>query len=99
MNRITQESIKSRIDGVRYIRPSGTTMTICIIRMVTGFSVTGQSACVDPANFNVSKGEEIAYENAFDKLWELEGYLLAERIYQSTIKEESSEQQTSEKAA
>jgi len=87
MNTVTIGSIDARIDSVRYHRIPDSTMTLCVIRMVNGFTVTGESACVDPANYSREKGEEIAYENAFEKLWELEGYLLAERIYQSTIKE------------
>ncbi len=88
MNTVTTNSIDARIDSVTYHRIPNSTMTICAIRMVNGFTVTGESACVNPANFNREKGEEIAYENAFDKLWVLEGYLLAERIYQESIKEE-----------
>ena len=48
--------------------------------MVNGFGVRGESACVDPRNFDEAIGRSIAYENAFDKLWQLEGYLLAERL-------------------
>jgi hypothetical protein len=47
--------------------------------MVNGFSVRGESACVDPRNFNMEIGRNIAYRNAFNSLWALEGYLLAER--------------------
>lgn len=46
-----------------------------------GFQVGyGASACVDPANFDKELGEEYSKINAIDdasnKLWELEGYLL-----------------------
>ena len=37
---------------------------------------------MDPAHFNQEKGEAKAYEDAFRKLWPLEGYLLAEEMYQ-----------------
>ncbi len=87
MNTVTTNSIDARIDSVTYHRIPNSTMTICAIRMVNGFTVTGESACVNPANFDREMGEEIAYENAFEKLWQLEGYLLAERIYQDSIKE------------
>lgn len=87
-NKITVASIDARIDSVTYHRIPNTTITVCAIKMVNGFTVIGESACVDPVNFNVELGKEFAYEKAFGQLWVLEGYLLAERIYQSTIKEE-----------
>lgn len=87
MNTITTQTIDARVDSINYTRIPNTTLTICTITMVNGFTVIGHSACVDPARFNQQMGEEIAYENAFEKLWELEGYLLAERVYQEKIKE------------
>lgn len=98
MNKVTVASIDARIDKVLYTNAPDSTLTICTIRMVNGFTVIGYSACVDPENFNKDTGEELAYDNAFEKLWELEGYLLAERRYQQTIKEGSNEQQASKKA-
>lgn len=89
MNKVTVASIDARIDSVSYHRIPNSTMTICVIRMVNGFTVTGESACVDPAAFNKKMGEEIAYDNAFEKLWALEGYLLSERLYQQSIQEDS----------
>lgn len=32
------------------------------------------------ANFDMALGRKYSYEDAFNKLWPLEGYLLAERI-------------------
>ena len=40
-----------------------------------GFSVIGTSACMNAGDFNLQVGREIAYNNAFQKVWELEGYL------------------------
>jgi Phage protein (N4 Gp49/phage Sf6 gene 66) family len=80
--KITRERIESRIDKVRYSIIPDTTTTICAITMINGFVVTSSSACIDPAAFDRKTGEEIAYENALEKIWDLEGYLLKERIYQ-----------------
>lgn len=57
------------------------TATICKAILPNGFTVgTGESACVDPNAFNKELGEKYAKEraiqNATNKLWELEGYLL-----------------------
>lgn len=84
-DKVTKESIEARIKGVSYIVLPGTTVTICSIELANGFSVRGESACVDKRNFNMQIGEEIAYRQAFGKLWELEGYLLAERKYQASL--------------
>lgn len=83
MSSVTNQTIDNRIDTVIYHRLPGTTVTICQIKMVNGFVVLGESACVNPADFNQEKGESIAHENARKKLWSLEGYLAAERRYQN----------------
>ena len=79
MNKVTKEHIESRIVDTSYMVLPDTTVTICNLTLENGFSVRGESACVDPRNFNMQIGREIAYRDAFEKLWQLEGYLLAER--------------------
>jgi hypothetical protein len=81
--KVTKESIEARIKAASYQRVPGTTLTFCILHMENGFTVTGKSACVDTRNFNEEIGRNIAYRNAFEKLWELEGYLLAERMFEA----------------
>ena len=51
--------------------------------MENGYVVVGTSACVDPLKFNQALGEKYSYENAIDKLWPLEGYLLAEELFKN----------------
>ena len=72
--KITKEHLESLIADVSYHRLDGTTVTICALTLRSGFVVTGESACLDPANFDAETGEKIAYANAFEKLWQLEGY-------------------------
>ena len=45
-----------------------------------GFIVTGESAAASPENFDEEIGRSIARSNARDKIWQLEGYLLRERL-------------------
>ena len=52
------------------------TQTVCSLCLPNGFTVIGQSAPVSPENFNEAIGQRAAWQNARDKLWELEGYLL-----------------------
>lgn len=79
--KVTVESIKQRIKSTDYTILPNSTVTICNITLENGFSVRGESACVDSGNFNMEIGQEISYRDAFRKLWELEGYLLAERRF------------------
>ncbi|MEO9231620.1 MAG: Gp49 family protein [Devosia sp.] len=77
--KVTKESIQAKIAGTDYMIIPNSTVTICSIRMKNGFSVRGESACVDSRNFDVEIGRQIAQRDAFSKLWQLEGYLLAEK--------------------
>lgn len=66
--------------------PAGHTLeclTFCIIVLKNGFTVTGESACASPENFNSEIGRKIARENARNKIWQLEGYLLKQRLHES----------------
>lgn len=79
--KVTKEQIENRIKKIDYLILPNTTVTICNITMVNGFSVRGESACIDERNFNMKIGQEIAYRNAFSQLWAFEGYLLAEKRF------------------
>lgn len=76
-DRVTVEAMQERICCVSYYR-IGATVTLCHIVLDNGYSVRGESACVNPANFDKELGEKYAYEDAFKKLWPLFGFALAE---------------------
>ncbi|WP_249451677.1 Gp49 family protein, partial [Escherichia coli] len=44
------------------------------------FTVTGESACASPENFDAEIGRKIARQNAVNKIWMLEGYLLKQKL-------------------
>lgn len=73
--KLTKEFLESEIDKVEYNR-FGETNTHCTITTKSGFSFTGESACVDPNNFDQKIGEKFAYENAFNKMWMPYGFWL-----------------------
>lgn len=73
--KLTKEFLESEIDKVEYNR-FGETNTHCTITTKSGFSFTGESACVDPNNFDQKIGEKFAYENAFNKMWTPYGFWL-----------------------
>jgi hypothetical protein len=55
-------------------------LTFCVLVLRNGFTVTGESACASPANFDAEIGRKIARQNAIDKVWPLMGYALKERL-------------------
>jgi len=55
-------------------------LTFCILVLKNGFTVTGESACASPENFDDELGRKIARANAVSKMWPLMGYALKERL-------------------
>lgn len=80
--RLTPERIDGAIiDEDYYVFPK-TQLTVCCLTLGNGFTVTGESACASPANFNAELGQKIARDNARNKIWALEGYLLKQKLYE-----------------
>ena len=63
------------------MKPSLNLLTFCVLVLRNGFTVTGESACASPENFNKEIGERIARENAVQKIWPLLGFALKERLH------------------
>lgn len=55
-------------------------LTFCVLVLKNGFTVTGESACASPENFNAEIGCRIARENAVQKIWPLMGYELRSKL-------------------
>lgn len=79
--RLTPQLIDSVVKNTAYHIFEGSCLTVCCLTLLNGFTVTGESACASPENFNKEIGEKIAYENARNKIWALEGYLLKDRLF------------------
>lgn len=62
-----------------------TTLTVACLTLKNGFTVTGESACASPENFNAELGQKIARDNAKQKIWALAGYSLRE-VLSGTLK-------------
>lgn len=85
--RLTPDHIDSVIVGETYTNlPDGRTI-ICQLTLKNGYTIDGKSACVSKENFNQEIGNKIARQNAKEKIWELEGYLLREKLYQAELDE------------
>lgn len=78
---VTLEHILSRVKKTTYTVLPDTTTTVCQLHMENGYVIMGTSACVDPTKYNQALGEKYAHEDAANKAWPLEGYLLAEEIF------------------
>lgn len=78
--RLTPQHIDNTIVGEQYHVFDGTTLTVCCLTLRNGFTVTGESAAASPKNFDVEIGRKIARQNAREKIWELEGYLLKQSL-------------------
>jgi Phage protein (N4 Gp49/phage Sf6 gene 66) family/Protein of unknown function (DUF2829) len=93
-NLIASEFYFTAADGVRGESHMGTSpagrarsldyLTFCVLVLRNGFTVTGESACASPENFNADIGKKVARENAIDKIWPLEGYLLRQMLHDAT---------------
>lgn len=55
-------------------------LTFCVLRLKNGFTVTGESACASPENFNAELGQKIARTKAIDKVWPLLGFRLRDKL-------------------
>lgn len=78
--RLTPDLIDSVIVSEQYHVFHGTTVTVCALTLKNGYVVTGESAAASPENFDEAIGRKIARENARNKIWALEGYLLREKL-------------------
>lgn len=78
--RLTPDLIDAAIHSEQYHVFPGTTLTVCAMTLRNGYIVTGESAAASPENFNQEIGRKIARDNARNKIWGLEGYLLREKL-------------------
>jgi Phage protein (N4 Gp49/phage Sf6 gene 66) family len=83
--RLSMADIQSVIVSESYHRVQGSTFMVCFLTLRNGFIVTGESACADPDAYDRATGEKFARENAVEKIWTLEGYLLRERLHEAAL--------------
>lgn len=76
-------------DGVMVSRQfhvfPGTSVTVCCLELENGYNTVGVSAAASIDNFDEEIGRRLAFDDARDKIWALEGYLLKENLYKATI--------------
>lgn len=91
--RVTPDDVEENIESEYYftaaegckgthhgIHSSLGLLTFCVLVLRNGFTVTGESACASPENFDVVIGRKIARQNAVSKVWPLMGYELRSKL-------------------
>lgn len=58
-------------------------LTFCVLVLRNGFTVTGESACASPENFDAEIGRNIARQNAVAKIWPLLGFSLKQKLHEA----------------
>ena len=82
--RLNPAMIDAAIASEQYHVFPGTTMTVCALSLQNGYIVTGESAAASPENFDKEIGRKIARDNARNKIWALEGYLLRQKLHEAS---------------
>jgi hypothetical protein len=80
--RLTPYDIQEAIVKEHYFIVPDTQTTICALTLKNGFTVIGHSAPASPKNFDKDIGEKVSRAHAVEKIWELEGYLLKQKLYE-----------------
>lgn len=81
--RVTPERLEEVIVSEQYHVFPNTTFTACLLTLENCYTVLGESACASPENFDAALGRKIARDNAKNKIWQLEGYLLRQRLHEA----------------
>lgn len=81
-NTVTQEQITNLMDNAEFdVKTIFGKVTVVTAKFPNGFTVVESSACVDPANYSEEIGTEIVKKRIENQLWQLEGYLLQDKLY------------------
>jgi hypothetical protein len=60
--------------------------TVVVAELPNGFILTESSACVSPENYDADEGYDICFGKIEDKIWELEGYRLQQKVYEDSLR-------------
>lgn len=81
--RVTLDEVLGSIVKTEYVYTG--TLTFCVLTLKNGWTVTGESACASPENYNKDIGDRLAKEQATGKIWGFLGFLLKEKLYQASL--------------
>ena len=78
--RVKPEELEAEVVATQFHIFEGTMLTVCCLTLRNGFTVTGESACASPENFDQEVGERVARANAINKIWPLLGFRLKDQL-------------------
>lgn len=78
---VNESKLKENIKAVDFYVHPGSQLTVCVITLLNGYTVTGESACADPKMFKKEVGEAFAFAAAERKIWPLLGYVLKQELF------------------
>lgn len=82
--RLKPQDIDAAIVDVTYTMLPSQKCMVCEITLRNGFTVRGESSVVSKENFREALGREYSYKKARDQIWQLEAYLLQQRLFESS---------------
>lgn len=78
-------TIPANFGEVQVNFPALETITLCVLILKNGYKLLGVNhSSVDPTHHDPEYGKKLAYKDARNKIWELEGYLLKDAQYHSS---------------
>jgi len=85
LTKVTQEQISGILEHseIETFHKIFGKQCMVVVKIPNGFTIVGESACVDPANYDEKIGYDLAIKNVESKLWAFEGYLLQEYLYRN----------------
>ncbi len=85
MYKLTKEFLESQIKDVQYIETVPGRCVHCVITVKNGYVFQGDAGVIDPENFDFEIGKKVAYDNTFDKMWNVYGYQVQEKYYREKV--------------
>ena len=94
-NTVTKERIDKIVENTDFnVSTVFDKCTVVSAQLPNGFVIVEYSACVDKENYDVNLGYEICKKKIINKIWELEGYRLQQKIYKKNKKNDKNNLQT-----
>lgn len=78
---VNESKLKASIKQVDFMVHPGSCLTVCVVTLLNGYTVTGESACADPKMYDAEVGQKFAFAAAEQKVWPLLGYALREELF------------------
>ena len=83
--KLTKEFLEQQIANVEYTTLIPNKLVHCTITVINGYTFTGEASVIDPSRFDLNIGKQVAYENAFNKMWSVFGYQIQDLMYKNNL--------------